>query len=204
MSENNETTPDTVEHELIIKFMFSIPRKYTLKKFEFPLQNHPFKYGLLIKNKKNIVFPGATLKDFTITSIPDQLKDTTKKEFSIHSLNPDEEIEIWFGQTTTFVQGSIWIDCKIVPNEKHEIIHTYQIDKHEQISPYEKINEWGNNYFIQGLYEFQQARTNMLIAILTLITLLEGIFGLKNIFINILILLQEIFLYFADLIEKLL
>lgn len=205
MSEKNKTTPDMVEHELIIEFIFSIQRKFTLKKFEFPLQNHPFKYGLLIKNKKDIVFPGATLKDFTIFTIQnEELKDITRKEFSIRSLNPDEEIKIWFGQITTFMQGLIWINCNIVPNEKHEIIRTYQVDKHEQISRHETINEWGNSYFIQGQYELQQARTNMLIVILTSVTLLEGVFGLKNIFINILKLLQGILLHFANLIGGLL
>ena len=39
-----------MEHKLQIEFIFEIPKKYTLKKFEFPIQNHPFKYGLRIKN----------------------------------------------------------------------------------------------------------------------------------------------------------
>lgn len=193
-----------MEHKLQIEFIFSIPKKYTFKKFEFPIQNHPFKYGLSVKNINDKVFNGAMLKNFQIKSQPLSQKYTNNKEFSISSLNPNEIIEIWIDQMTTFISGVVWISCDIVPNDG-DIIKTFQKDKHYgQIDQFEHDNQWGNHFFIQEQNELQQARTNTYILILTLLTFLHGTFGLNKILEGFLRLLQASFLYLAEVIGKIL
>ncbi|MDO9517218.1 MAG: hypothetical protein Q7J10_04115 [Methanosarcinaceae archaeon] len=194
-----------MENKLQIEFIFEIKKKFTFKNFKFPIQNHPFKYGLRIKNIGNNVFSGATLKNIQMPSDKCNLNYTLDKEFSLHFLNPNDSAEIWFEQMTTYITGLIWIKVDLVPNNIDDFITTYQKDKHsEQANDYGKKNKWGDVFFIQGENELQQARTNSYILILTALTFLQGAFGIDKIMLTLFKIFQRLLLYVADMIGKIL
>lgn len=84
-------------HKLLIEFIFKINRKFSFKKFPFPVQNQPFEIGLRIKNTGTKTFPGCTIKNLVLYSGENKdLKHAFDEEFSIRKLNPDEKIEIWW------------------------------------------------------------------------------------------------------------
>ncbi len=165
--------------KLQISFIF-VQKAYLIKTYKFPIQNHPFKCGLCIKNINSKVFSGGKIKNFRLFSIINpNLKLTLDKEFEITKLEPNEITKIWFNQPIiTFIEGSVWIDCDIIPKQDKYIIKTFQTDKIGQTFSCPKPNNWGSTEFIQGEYEFEQARTNYLLIILTIITLLEGVLSL--------------------------
>jgi len=173
------------KHKLLIEFIFRVNRKFSLKKFPFPIQNQPFKLGLMIKNNDVKVFPGCTIKNFKIISLDNKnLKHEFDEEFSISKLNPDEKLDIWWPEPlSTHLEGLIWLSCSVIPNETDkEEIETYQCDKNTGvISKYKSINQWGVSSYVESKFELEQSRTNLLVLILTVLTLLEGLFGIKEI-----------------------
>lgn len=190
-----------MENKLQIEFIFKIQKKFTFKKFEFPIQNHPFKFGLRFKNIGNNVVSGATLKNICMQSNEYDIDHTFDKEFSLHLLNPNDSTEIWLDQMTTYLTGLVWIEVDLVPNNIDDIIITHQKDKHsEEVAIYDQKNEWGEVFFIQGENELQQARTNSYIMILTALTFFEGTIGLNKIVLGLLKIIRSIFLYMADII----
>ena len=194
-----------MEYKLQIEFIFKIKNKFTFKNFKFPIQNHPFEYGLRIKNIGNNVFSGAMLKNIKMSSHSSDLAYTLDKEFSLHLLNPNESVEIWLDQMTTYLTGLIWMEIHLVPNNVNDSIVTYQKDKHsEKNDVYGKTNKWGEAFFIQGENELQQARTNSYILILTMLTFLHGAFGINNIMLASLEFIQNFLLYMANMIGKIL
>jgi len=93
------------------------------------------------------------------------------------------------------------VGCSLVPAAPNIEITTYQVDASSgDVSPYQQINEWGNVWFMQRQMEVQQARTNNLIMLLTLLLVLETLFGLKNIVMDLLHFVQAFLLWLAHLI----
>ena len=194
-----------MEYKLQIEFIFKIKNKFTFKNFKFPIQNHPFEYGLRIKNIGNNVFSGAMLENIQMSSHSSDLAYTLDKEFSLHLLNPNESVEIWLDQMTTYLTGLIWMETHLVPNNVNDSIVTYQKDKHSEKSDvYTEKNKWGTSFFIQGDNELQQARTNSYILILTMLTFLQGAFGINKIMLASLEIIQNFLLYMANMIGKIL
>ena len=74
----------------------------------------------------------------------------------------------------------------------------------EKSDVYTEKNKWGTSFFIQGDNELQQARTNSYILILTMLTFLQGAFGINKIMLASLEIIQNFLLYMANMIGKIL
>ena len=194
-----------MEHNLQIEFICKVKKKYTFKKFKSPIQNHPFEYGLRIKNIGNNIFPGAVLKNIHIKSKESDLYHSLDKDFSLELLNPNESTEIWLNQMITYTSGIMWVVIDLVPNAAGDTITTHQKDRYYgQTEIYLENNKWKDIFYIQGENELQQARTNSYILILTALTFIHGAFGINKILLALLEIIQLFFLLTADMIGKLL
>lgn len=164
---------------------------------KYPIQNHPFEFGLYIKNTGNKKFTGCEIKDISIYSAEDKnVKKFIEQEYSIKTLNPDEDIKIWIPKPfSTLLKGLIWIECKLIPSTDGDEIQAYQKD--EMTGVIEKVigkNKWMMTSFIEGKFELEQTRTNHLIILLTIITSVEALFGLSEILITLIELLKKLLL----------
>lgn len=152
------------------------------KKFPFLIQNEPFEYGIKVKNIGQEYFSGALISDFSITVPSANMHQKASKQLKIKPLNPGEECELYLDKYTLWHEGSLSLSCHLSPENDAEDIQTYQHHKdHDFDEPYSKLNEWWQDYYCQGQQQLLQTRTNNLILILTIITVVEAIFGLKQV-----------------------
>ncbi len=172
-------------------------------KLEFPVQNHPFRLGLDISNLGNQPSPPCRLRNIQIGKVEEGgLRTFLREEFHVDNLNPNERTRLWIGSLTTPAEGVVWVSAELIPQTPNAYVTTFQRDQGTgQIDTSPGVtNNWGVGWFIQPRLELQQARTNNLIALLTLLLVLEAVFGLKNIAVGILHLIQAILLWAAGLL----
>jgi hypothetical protein len=156
-----------------------VRKRLYAKKYPFLIQNEPFEYGLKIKNIGSEPFSGATIVDFTINS--GTIIQPAKSKIKIKALNVMEEYEIYFDKYTLWHEGSISTQCALVPDKPNEIISTYQYHKdHDTDEIYRVKNQWWHDFYCQSQQQLLQTRTNNLILLLTVITVVEAVFGLKE------------------------
>ena len=123
-------------------------------------------------------------------------------ELSIRSLNPDEAVEVWVPYAvSTYLSGLVWISCSIVSKKKNDKILTHQKDRNTGFVRKYEANEWGSESYIFDKLEYEQARTNKYLFILSVITATHGIFGLNNIVKGFLQLLSNLFLSIGHFIS---
>lgn len=158
-----------------------------------PRQNKKFKLKLKIKNKSDKIFPGGEIKNIKFRGEGiGTLTQTIKKDFKIKSLNPKEETTILLGKKCSPLKGMAWFECDVKPINDNQQIKTYQKNLEDEL--YESSpNEWGDFFLIKGEMERHQKNTNKLITLLTLLTLLEGVFELKKIWNGFLNILSNLF-----------
>ena len=150
------------------------------------VQGEPFIWGVTIKNIDNKPTPESKI---TFAQIKD-LNDTffhpmDDGEKFIHSLNPGDEIYMEIDKSTVFLEGMQWAEVTIEPNDECKYFETYQYDeKHNKVTKYydneEDKNEWIDSIYIQKKVELLQSRTNNYILLLTVITVWESLFGIKD------------------------
>ncbi|HDY8173973.1 TPA: hypothetical protein RQL04_004473 [Vibrio vulnificus] len=163
-----------------------IRKRWYTRKYPFLVQNEPFEYGLKIKNIGAEPFSGATISEFKITSGGGLMGGFEQKALStpkIKALNPGEEFDFYFDRYTFWHEGSIGTHCQLIPDKEGEVIRTYQHHRdHDFDEPYSKENAWWHDYYCQSQQQLLQTRTNNLILMLTVITVIEAVFGLKDSF----------------------
>jgi len=176
-------------------------RWFIFRKYPFLIQNEPFEYGVKIKNIGKTAFAGAVINSFIIQflSVDKNLVQNTSAKPNIAPLNPNEEIAIYFDRYTLWHEGSLGLKCELIPTNADEILQTFQHHRdHDSDEPYRTHNEWWQDYYCQGELQLLQSRTNNLILLLTVITVLEAIFGLKKI---LKFLLEVLVFIFSSLTE---
>lgn len=170
--------------ELRLQFIHRpIRKRWYARKYPFLIQNEPFEYGLKIKNIGKEPFSGATISEFTIRTggTFDGFSQQALSKPKIKPLNPGEDIELYFDRYTLWHEGSIGTKCILIPDKEGEVIQTYQHHRdHDFDEPYSKTNEWWHDYYCQSQQQLLQTRTNNLILMLTIVTVIEAVFGLKN------------------------
>ena len=203
MTENNDQPSDVIQSKIRIEFIHKpTGKEWFFKKHAFLIQNKPFTYGVKVTNISDKVFPGATIKNFQASIKTANLAITSSEEPQIKSLNPKETTELYFDTYTCLHMGALWITCDLLPTGKNHEIKTYQYDKnHKCDEPYNKINKWAEDCFVQGQLELLQSRTNTLILILTSITVLVAVFGLKYLLKSLFIILHICFAFFAEIFK---
>ncbi|HLB88236.1 MAG TPA: hypothetical protein VJK29_11345 [Terriglobales bacterium] len=193
--------PAPVRYDLRIEALFNVRGRWP--KPRFAIQNEPFHLVLRFANTGATVFPGCRVRGIHIqvTGESQPLSSNIREEFAIPVLNPGQSTELEVGRFNLAFEGVTWVGCSLVPAAPNIEITTYQVDASSgDVSPYQQINEWGNVWFMQRQMEVQQARTNNLIMLLTLLLVLETLFGLKNIVMDLLHFVQAFLLWLAHLI----
>ncbi len=213
------TAPPQVEYQLLVVPIFEPPggvlrRAYrwirrsirqVLKRgaLEFPVQNRPFRLGLDVTNVGSQVSPPCRVTGVQVGKAePGGFRTLIREEFQIPNLNPRHTTRLWIGNMTTPIEGVVWVSAEVTPQAPNAYIKSFQKDQGtgEIEASGSVVNGWGVGWFIQPRLELQQARTNNLIALLTLLLVLEAVVGLKNMVVGLLHLLQGILLWAARLV----
>jgi len=142
-------------------------RKIGYKK---PLGNSLIRYGIKIKNIDTKPFSGATIKNISISSAEGKTAHlTSEKEFKVETLNPDEEILIWFEDTFIPFSGLVFINLELDGKDK---ILACQWDRGNKSPSKGDANKWSDIVIISDENILQQKTTNALLVILTILTIL--------------------------------
>lgn len=150
------------------------------------IQGTPFRACIIIKNLSSKNFKGAKLKECKFTFNGHSILHTVSNDIQIPSLNAKQEVELEVINATFNVDGSCWFSCDILPESENQEVLTFQYDKEHDIDDmFPEINKWGESTYIEGKLASLQVKTNNYILILTLITVLEAVFGIKEILLSL-------------------
>jgi hypothetical protein len=169
------------------KFKLSNSKSTTLT------QSVPFKFGVTITNIGETIFSGGKLESFKMIN-PGGIESSTHNLPVVKLLNPGESVELILESHVIYTVGPTYAEMILNPNTPTEELIFYSHDEIHQtdVEIKSKKNLWVQELYCQGELEIQQAKTNLLIFILTLITVAESIFGLKDILFTIIKILQII------------
>lgn len=185
MSDNNKIKP--TEYKLLIEIVFCKNRKF-LNKQQCLIQNKPSRFGFKIKNIGDKSTPEATIENLSFRSAEGgNILHPFDEKFSIPKINPDQEIILWWSDIlVSIIKGQTWVSFDINPQSSSKKFATFQNEGcNKKMTKCDTENRWGYGIVIRGELEQQQARTNFLILILTLLVFLEGVWGLNVIINNI-------------------
>lgn len=172
----------------------------------YPTQFETFELCISFKNIATSIFPGGKIKDILIESVEGRtLQHSIGKELEIPLLNPGDEKIIKLDKMNTPLYGTLWASGSLIPNVSDGKIETYQGSLNsEEYNVYDinggvAYNKWGASFFVKSKNEEQQNQTNILILLLTIITTLDGVIGLKTILGWIFFCLRNFFLTIGQL-----
>jgi hypothetical protein len=153
---------------------------------DHPVRGVPFDAGLRVTNISDKPFPGARILDFRIESAASQADAIeTEKQVDTKTLNPGESASWWFREQLRLpFEGPISISCALWPKDESIQITTFK-GSIGSCTRYAEPNEWSDGEYVEEKFAVLQARTNSLILILTVLTLLEGVVGLRTVFIDL-------------------
>ena len=177
------------------------------KNHESVVQGEPFSWGVTIKNIGSKPTPEGTITGAGIKDLNDKyFQYMEASEKFVRSLNPNEEIFIEIDEGVIYLEGVQWSYIDIKPNEEDKVFITHQFDKHHNKTTKfwvddEDDNRWMDQVYIQKKMELLQSRTNQYILLLTIVTVWESIFGIKDTLKNFATLLSIIFTWIAAGVE---
>lgn len=151
-------------------------------------QFRPFDAYLRFTNIGDSASSEFTVKNFKISSKSAGGATASSKEYIISQLNPQMSCEIKIDSFKPSISGLSWVEVKLIPkNAQENEIQTYQYDDFHKIDDpvttedgKEKLNEWGHFIFFISKIENLQHQNNIYVLILTCLTAIHGIFGLKE------------------------
>lgn len=173
---------------LIIPITKSYAKILNIKKTKKIIQNKSFRLGVKIENVGKNRFEGGLIKNIKLFPAlkVQNIVLKTNKTFKIKPLKSGEQIEIWFDIFNSVFCGNIWIELKIKPKRKRDKILTYQWNETSRgMGGPESTNSWHNPIFVFNENTVIQQTTNYLLLLLTLVILIDQIFGTKNILTSI-------------------
>jgi hypothetical protein len=185
------TLSEKVVRQLRIEFIYkptSVKKRWWHRNSSSSLtQGIPYQFGFRVTNLKSESFPGASLSKAFVRSTTDAAFLSLENECALSALNPNESIDVWCDKGIIPFKGTASVDVLVTPLNAADVIKTFQYDEaHGQDCELnEKPNEWTSIVFIQGELELNQKKTNDLILWLTIITVLESVFGLKNMLLKV-------------------
>ncbi|EPJ2794613.1 hypothetical protein CCD93_23485 [Vibrio sp. T21] len=184
-TEQNETLPglaEKVEMRLEIKYRKRKKRFSKTPYISEPIQNLPVTAYIKVTNISSKICKGFKLSQATFTFNNHNIATLVDHDVQVPSLNPNETTEVELDNLTFNLEGSCWFSADIIPESSEQEIFTFQYDEnHDKDAPYSIVNQWGCTIYIEGKAAALQAKTNSYILLLTLITVLEAVFGLTNI-----------------------
>lgn len=168
------------------------------------VQGIPYIAFIVVTNISNKSFKGASLKETQFEYIGTDVQKSVDRDIQIPAINPKGKIELEIDSLTFSMDGGSWGEFKLVPESKKQEVKCYQFDKfHDQDEPCDGINSWGNSFFVEGKLAALQTKTNNYILALTIITVLEAVFGIKDILILFASFLAIIFSSLGEFFEYL-
>lgn len=197
---NTEVAEDHIsseENKILICFDYKNRSK---KFFKHPnvVQGEPFSWGVTIENIGDK--PSASFKiiDAGFHDLDEKFFQTTDKEIFVRSLNPGEKTYVDIDLSTIYLDGVLWMFVDLEPEHAGVKVVTFQKDpKTGLVSKFhdddEDYNKWMSEIYIQKRMELLQARTNNYILLLTIVTVWQSIFGLKETLITLFAFASAIF-----------
>lgn len=173
--------------KLRIEFYFKQFGKY--KDHEHIVQGEKFTWGIKITNNGNTKSQkGIITSAYLTNSAQNYCRYGGNFPIVVRELEPSEYINIEFETTSIYVEGMCWAVVYIEPNDNGYEYETYQLntptgveDRYSSRSAeQDTYNIWRNTFFVQKKMELIQAKTNTLILWLTIITVVESLFGIKS------------------------
>ncbi|WP_105199087.1 hypothetical protein [Pseudoalteromonas sp. T1lg10] len=194
------------QHKLLITSNF-VNKSKKFKNHAFIVQGEPFSWGITIKNIDTKPSPEAVVTLAGIRDLNEKyFQCMEENEKYVRSLNPNEEIYIEIDRATIYLEGMQWCYVDIEPKDNSHFFVTYQYDaNHKRIVRYSEYeddnNKWIDHMYIQKKMELLQSRTNQYILLLTVITVWESVFGIKNTIKNLAFIFSTLFNWIAGGIE---
>ena len=174
--------PEKVEIRLELKFRKQKKRLKRGSYIQEPVQKLPLTVYVKVTNISSKISKGFRLENAKFEFNSHNIVTAVDHDVQIPSLNPKESVEVELDSLTFNVDGSCWFCSDISPESEEQEIFTFQYDQnHNQDAPYGKANKWGCIVYVEGKASALQAKTNEYILFLTLVTVLEAVFGLTNI-----------------------
>ncbi len=160
------------------------------------VRNYPFEYGVNIKNIGDTTFNGGKIINILLRSTQktDDSKLKCLKTFSIKHLKPQESVSIWFDKATLRIDGAYWLNVELIPNDIENKIYTYRWDTLNNKPELKSEGNWQNYIFIESEAIEHHRTTNIILGFLSLVLILEIIFGIRNLLENIIELFIDLFI----------
>ncbi|ELI9684560.1 hypothetical protein ACSL9E_004268 [Vibrio vulnificus] len=190
---------ESVELRIEIIYKTRPSRFSSAKIIHEPVQGKPVTAILRINNLSNKVCKGFKVANAAFSFQSDSVITNIDHDVQVPPINPKSAIEVELDHLTFNLGGACWFSCSLEPESKEQELVTFQHDRnHDKDAPFENLNAWGEIIYIEGRLASLQAETNRYILILTTITVLEAVFGLKNLLNWGAVLLSTIFGYLAE------
>ena len=205
MTAPTATPPRSVDeqHHLLVEVSCVRRGRVFRRDRRYPVQNQPCDVVLLVTNNGTRVFPGAVLTDVRISKGTHVgLLHQFMTEFATGTLNPGQSARFSVGPLTSPLEDAVWIAASVRPATSAYSIKTYQRDAAtREIMSYDgSLNAWGNSWFIQRQSEVQQARTNLLLLIIAVLTFVDAVFGLKWLMAELVKVVGSVFVWLGRLL----
>lgn len=170
------TTP-TQPHvaHLLLEFIFKYRWFLGLARRFLPIQGKHMHFGIRVTNLGPVPFDGGVLRDLRIKYLGSDLAVETYFEKQVSPLGPKKSTNVWVANTMCMAHGAIHISCTIVSSVPGVTIKTYQCSPgHDNYTLLKHAGHWEDANYVQPRFEFLQSRTNMLVLLLTLVTVIDS------------------------------
>ncbi|HEV2110862.1 MAG TPA: hypothetical protein VGT99_05860 [Gammaproteobacteria bacterium] len=171
-----------------------------------PVQGCGYHLGFSVKNIGDNPFPGGSITNIQFIDPSGRtVVNTSQKSAAIRMLNPGESEDITIEKWTPSAGGLLRLRCDVNPNDSStREIQTYTrdmgTDAIDEVIPNKNI--WTNHVYVEKRADALQARTNLILVILTILTFVQGAFGLDKIWSGLISILHTVFLTLANLIHN--
>jgi hypothetical protein len=174
-----ESTAVTVTHHLLIEALCRRRGVLLRRLHRHPIQGQTFEFGFRVTNHGTAPFPGATIKNIEIRA--GELGHSWPESYTVGRLNPHASEAFWVGPVTSLLEGPVMIGLHVASPPGADVV-TYQRDwSSGRAEPAQTSkNHWMDHWFLERRLELLQARTNLLLLVIAVLTLLEGAWGLRR------------------------
>ncbi|EPW4779007.1 hypothetical protein ACWLRU_004512 [Vibrio parahaemolyticus] len=195
---------EVIDLRIEVKFKPIGKTKKINKSTRMVIQGMPYKVYIVVTNLSGKSFKGASLHDIVFSYLGISVNQTINHEVSIPAINPKSHVEIELSDASFDISGGGWVNLKLTPDSDTQQIQCHQYNPdHKNDEKFLGVNEWGISFFIEGKLAALQTRTNNYILALTIITVLEAVFGIKNMLIASVSSLARLFGSISDFFEYL-
>ncbi|WP_394239139.1 hypothetical protein [Pseudomonas anguilliseptica] len=173
-----------------------------------PVQGEPFVWGVEIKNISEFPSPEIEILNPYIVNLEANYYEESSRSIAVRSLNPSECIYVEMDKCTLYLDGVLWAKFLVTSKNDEYNVFAYQIDEnHNKFMRCDYDDEsktnWVKDVYVHRKSEVLQSRTNKLIVILTVVTVVEAVFKIKECLRFALWVMSEFFGVFASLFSYL-